>query len=78
MVVRTSDTETLAKPPSKISTYQHSRVNKLHRTEQSGEASSEEVLVNMRQKRISKAEQKRVQRKARAKASPTELFCSDL
>ena len=29
---------------------QQSRVNKLHRTEQSGEASSEEVLVNMRQK----------------------------
>ena len=29
-------------------------------------------------KRISEAEQKRVQRKARAKASPTELSCSDL
>ena len=29
-------------------------------------------------KRISEAEQKRVQRKARAKTSPTELPCSDL
>ena len=29
-------------------------------------------------KRISEAEQKRAQRKARAKASPTELSCSDL
>ena len=32
------------------STYQQSHGNKLHRTEQSGDASSEEVLVNMRQK----------------------------
>ena len=49
--------------------------NKLHRTEQSGEASSEEVLVNMRQKkkkkRISEAEQERAQHNDRAKASPT-------
>ena len=29
-------------------------------------------------KRISKGKQKHAQRKARAKASPTELFCSDL
>ena len=29
-------------------------------------------------KRIREAEQKRAQRKARTKASPTELFCSDL
>ena len=29
-------------------------------------------------KRISEAEQKRAQRIARAKASPTELYCSDL
>ena len=29
-------------------------------------------------KRISEAEQKRAERKARAKASPTELSCSDL
>ena len=47
-------------------------------TYQSGEASTEEVLVNMRKKRISEAKQKRAQRKATAKASPTELSCSDL
>ena len=38
----------------KISTYQQSRGTKLHRTEQSGEASSEEVPVNMRQKESAK------------------------
>ena len=38
------------KAPSRISTIQQSCGNKLHRTGQSGEASSEEVLVNMRQK----------------------------
>ena len=46
--------EAILKPPSKISTFQRSRGNKLHRTEQSGEASSEEVLVNMRQKESAK------------------------
>ena len=35
MVVRRSDTKTPSKPPSRISTYQQSRGNKLHRTEQS-------------------------------------------
>ena len=54
MVVRRSDTKTPSKPPSRTSTYQQSRGNKLHRTEQSGEASSEEVLVNMRQKESAK------------------------
>ena len=39
-----------SKPPSRISTFQQSQGHKLHRTEQSGEATSEEVLVNMRQK----------------------------
>ena len=39
----------ILKPPSWISTYQQSHGNKLHNTEQSGEVSSEEVLVNMRQ-----------------------------
>ena len=43
-----------SKPPSRISTYQQSHGNKLHRTEQSGEASSEEVLVNTRQKESAK------------------------
>ena len=54
MVVRRSDTKTPSKPPSRFSTYQQSCGNKLHRTEQSGEASSEEVLVNMRQKESTK------------------------
>ena len=49
-VVRRSDTKEPSKPPSRISTYQQSHENKLHMTEQSGEASSEEVQVNMRQK----------------------------
>ena len=49
-MVRRSATKTPSKPPSGISTYQQSHGNKLNRTEQSGEASSEEVLVNMRQK----------------------------
>ena len=46
MVVRRSDTKTSLKDfniPTESG-------NKLHKTEQSGEASSEEVLVNMRQK----------------------------
>ena len=54
MVVRRSDTKALSKPPSRISIFQQSRGNKLHRTEQSGEASSKEVLVNMRQKESAK------------------------
>ena len=39
MVVRRSDTRTPSKPPLTISTYQQSRGNRLHRIEQSGEAS---------------------------------------
>ena len=39
MVVRRSDTWTPSKPPFKTSTYQQSRWNRLHRIEQSGEAS---------------------------------------
>ena len=54
MVVRRCDTKIPSKPPSRTSTYQQSRGNKLHRTEQSGEASSEEVLANMRQKESAK------------------------
>ena len=54
MVVRRSDTKTPSKPPSRTLTYQKSHGKKLHRTEQSGEASSEEVLVNMRHKDTAK------------------------
>ena len=41
--------KTPSKPPSRTSTFQQSHGNKLYMTEQSGEATSEEVLVNMRQ-----------------------------
>ena len=44
------DKKAPSKPPSRISTYQQSGGDKLHRTKQSCEASLEEVLVNMRQK----------------------------
>ena len=54
MVVRRRDTKTPSKPPSRISIYQQDHGNKLHRTEQSGEDSSEEMLVNMRQKESEK------------------------
>ena len=46
--------DTPSKPPSRISAYQQSHGNKLDRTEQSGEASSEEMLMNMRQKESAK------------------------
>ena len=39
MVVRRSDTRTPSKPSLKTATYQQSRGNRLHRMEQSGEAS---------------------------------------
>ena len=54
MMFRRSDTKTPSKPPSKISTFQQSCGNKLHRTQQSGEATSEELLVNVRQKESAK------------------------
>ena len=54
MVVRRSATKTPSKPPSRTLTYGQSTGNKLHRIEQNGKASSEEVLVNMRQKESAK------------------------
>ena len=54
MVVRSSDTRTPSKPPLKISTYQQSPGNRLHRRG-AGEYEA---------KRISEAKQKRAQRKA--------------
>ena len=54
MVVRRSDTRTPSKHPLKISTYQRSRGNRLHRIEQSGEASLERELVNTKQKESAK------------------------
>ena len=78
MVVIRSDTRTPSKPPLKTSTYQQSHGNRLHKIVQSGEASKKKGAGEYEAKRISKAEQKRAQRKARAKASPTELSSSDL
>ena len=51
-VVRGSDTRTSSKPTLKTSTYQQSHGNRLHRIEQSGEASLEGMLVNMKQKEL--------------------------
>ena len=48
--VRRSDTRTLSKPPSRISTYLQRCGNNLHRTERSGEASSERGPKSMKQK----------------------------
>ena len=62
MVVRRSDTRT----PSKIAQDRTKRRGLIRRGAGEYEA-----------KRIGKAEQKRAQRKARAKASPTELSSSD-
>ena len=73
MVVRRSGTRTPSKPSLKTSAYQQSRGNRLHRIEQSREGAGEYEA-----KRISEAEQKRAQRKDRAKSSPTELSFSDL
>ena len=54
MVVRRGDTRTPSKPPLKTSTYQQSHGNRLHRIEQSNEASYEGVLVNTKQKESEK------------------------
>ena len=78
MVVRRSDTRTPSKPPLKTSTYQQSYGNRLHKIVQSGEAFIKRGAGEYEAKRISEAEQKRAQRQARAKASPTELSSSDL
>ena len=53
MVVRRSDTRTPSKPSLKTLAYQQSRGNRLHRIEQSGEATEGE-LVNTKQKESAK------------------------
>ena len=60
----------------KTSTYQHSHGNRLHKIVQSGGGLIKRGAGEYEAK--SKAEQKRAQRKGRAKASPTELSSSDL
>ena len=79
IVARRSDTRTLSKSPKKSSTYKQSRGNRLHRIEQSGEASYEyKQFGEYEAKRFSEAEKNRAQRKARAKASPKQLSSSDI
>ena len=72
MVVRRSDTRTPTRPPLKP-TYQQSRGNDC-----TGRGLMRRGAGEYEAKRIGEAEQKRAQRKARAKASPTELSSSDL
>ena len=54
IVVRRSATRTPSKHPLNTSTYQQSRGNRLHRIEQSIEASEKGVLVNTKQKESAK------------------------
>ena len=77
MVVRRSDTRTPSKPPLKTSTYQQNHGNIAQdRTKWRGLIRRGAGAYEA--KTINEAEQKRAQRKARAKASPTELSSSDL
>ena len=77
MVVSRSDTRTPSKSPLKTSTYQQSWEQIAQdRTKWRGLISR--GAGEYEAKRISEGEQERAQRKARAKASPTELSSSDL
>ena len=76
LVVRRSDTRTPSTPPLKTSTYQLSRGIAQDWAKWRGLV--RRGAGEYEAKRISEAEQKRAQRKARAKASPTELSSSDL
>ena len=78
MVVRRSDTRTLSKPPLNTSTYQQSRREQIAQDRTKWRGLIRRGAGEYEAKRISEAEQKRAQRKARAKASPTELSSSDL
>ena len=79
MVVGRSDTRTPSKPPLKTSPYQQSWEQIAQdRTKWRGLIKIKRGAGEYEAKRISEAEQKRAQRKARAKASPTELSSSDL
>ena len=77
VVVRRSDTRTPSKHSLKTSTYQQSRGNRLHRIEQ-WRGLIRRGAGEYEAKRTSEAEGKLGQRKARAKASSTELSSSDL
>ena len=77
MVVRRSDTGTPSKPPLKTSTYQQSR-EQIAQDRTKWRGLIKRGAGEYEAKRISEAEQKRAQRKARVKASSTELSSSDL
>ena len=77
MVVRRSDTRTPSKPPLKISTYQQSW-KQIAQDRTKWRSFIKRGAGEYEAKRISEAEQKRAQRKARAKASTTELSSPDL
>ena len=75
MVVRRSDKMTPSKPPLKTSTYQQSW-EQIAQDRTKWRGLIKRGAGEYEAKRISEAEQKRAQRKARAKASPTDLSCS--
>ena len=78
MVVRRSDTRTPSKPPLNTSTYQQSHGNRFAQDRTKWRGFIRRSAGEYEAKRISEAEQKRAPRKARAKASATELSSSDL
>ena len=55
LVVRRSDTRTSSKLPLNTSTYQQNCGNRLHRIEQSGEASKKGVLLDTKLKELAKS-----------------------
>ena len=77
MVVRRSDTRTPSKPRLKTSTCQQSW-EQIAQDRTKWRGLIRRGAGEYEAKRISEAEQKRAQRKGRAKASPTELSSSDL
>ena len=77
MVVRRSNTRTPSKPPLKTSTYTESW-EQIAQDHTKWRGLIKRGAGEYEAKRISEAEQKRAQRKARAKASPTELSSSEL
>ena len=77
MVVRKSDTKTPSNPPLKTSTYTESW-EKIAQDRAKWRGLIRRGAAECEAKRISEDEQKRAQRKARAKVSPTELSSSDL
>ena len=77
MVVRRIYTRTTSKPPLKTLTYQQSW-EQIAQDHTKWRGLIKRGAGEYEAKRISEAEQKRAERKARAKASPPELSSSDL